>query len=174
MIFKEKQMFRTVADIETTWKSVSETTLKMMQALTDESLNQSVSDGHRTLGRIAWHIAMSLPEMAVKMGMDFSGFDYEQPVPNTAKEIADTYAKLSSTITERAKLDLTDTGMTEELEMYGAKMLRGAWLQVMINHEIHHRGQLTVLMRQAGLIVPGLYGPAKEEWANYGMEVPEV
>ena len=166
-------MFNSVAEFESSWKSVAATTSKMMQALTDESLNQSVSDGHRTLGRIAWHIAMSLPEMAVKMGMDFSGFNYEQPVPNTAKEIAETYAKLSSTITERAKLDWTDTGMLEELEMYGEKMPRGEWIQMLVNHEIHHRGQLTVLMRQAGLIVPGLYGPAKEEWSTYGMEEPK-
>jgi uncharacterized damage-inducible protein DinB len=26
------------------------------------------------------------------------------------------------------------------------------------------RGQLTVLMRQADLKVPGVYGPSKEEW----------
>ncbi len=27
------------------------------------------------------------------------------------------------------------------------------------------RGQMTVLMRQAVLAVPGIYGPAEEEWA---------
>ena len=40
----------------------------------------------------------------------------------------------------------------------------------LINHQNHHRGQMTVLMRQAGLTVPGVYGPAKEEWATAGME----
>jgi uncharacterized damage-inducible protein DinB len=33
---------------------------------------------------------------------------------------------------------------------------------------------MTVLMRQAGLAVPGVYGPAREEWAAYGMAAPEV
>ncbi|MBI2416475.1 MAG: hypothetical protein HYV28_00920 [Ignavibacteriales bacterium] len=28
---------------------------------------------------------------------------------------------------------------------------------------------MTVLMRQAGLKVPGAYGPSREEWAAYGM-----
>jgi uncharacterized damage-inducible protein DinB len=28
---------------------------------------------------------------------------------------------------------------------------------------------MTVLMRQAGLRVPGIYGPAKEEWEEHGM-----
>jgi uncharacterized damage-inducible protein DinB len=42
-------------------------------------------------------------------------------------------------------------------------------LRVLIQHEVHHRGQMTVLMRQAGLEVPGVYGPAREEWAACGM-----
>jgi hypothetical protein len=33
---------------------------------------------------------------------------------------------------------------------------------------------MTVLMRQAGLKVPGIYGPAKEEWSIYGAPVPEI
>ena len=31
-----------------------------------------------------------------------------------------------------------------------------------------------VLMRQAGLKVPGVYGPAREEWTAYGMQPPAV
>jgi hypothetical protein len=30
-----------------------------------------------------------------------------------------------------------------------------------------------VLMRQAGLSVPGVYGPAREEWAAMGMPAME-
>jgi uncharacterized damage-inducible protein DinB len=33
---------------------------------------------------------------------------------------------------------------------------------------------MTVLMRQAGIRVPGLYGPAKEDWAAFGQEEPPV
>ena len=46
--------------------------------------------------------------------------------------------------------------------MYGQKWKKKFTLQALILHEIHHRGQITVLMRQAGLRVPGSYGPAKE------------
>jgi len=47
-------------------------------------------------------------------------------------------------------------------------------LQVLVVHQAHHRGQMTVLMRQAGLKVPGVYGPAREEWTAYGMQPPAV
>ena len=49
--------------------------------------------------------------------------------------------------------------------MYGESWSRGAVLMSLIVHQAHHRGQMTVLMRQAGLRVPGVYGPAKEDWA---------
>ena len=47
-------------------------------------------------------------------------------------------------------------------------------LQGLIHHEIHHRAEMIVLMRLAGLPVPGLYGPTREEWTQYGMEPPAV
>ena len=32
-----------------------------------------------------------------------------------------------------------------------------------IHHGVHHRGQLMLLARQAGGVVPGVYGPNREE-----------
>lgn len=48
--------------------------------------------------------------------------------------------------------------------MYGMKWEKGFTLQILMHHEIHHRGQMTVLMRQEGLKNPGIMGPSKEEW----------
>ena len=67
----------------------------------------------------------------------------------------------------------TDADLPGEIDMYGEKWPRGQTLQALIAHEAHHRGQMTVLMRQAGLAVPGVYGPAREEWAAYGMPIQD-
>ena len=58
--------------------------------------------------------------------------------------------------------------------MYGEKWQRGLTLHILLQHEVHHRGQMTVLMRQAGLKVPNIYGPAKEGWAEYGADTPII
>jgi uncharacterized damage-inducible protein DinB len=58
--------------------------------------------------------------------------------------------------------------------MYGEKWKRAQTLASLVFHQIHHRGQMTVLMRQAGLKVPGIYGPAREEWSAWGMSPPAV
>jgi uncharacterized damage-inducible protein DinB len=34
---------------------------------------------------------------------------------------------------------------------------------VMLNHWYHHRGQLTVYLRQLGVPVPSIYGPSADE-----------
>ncbi|MCK6259572.1 DinB family protein [Fictibacillus sp. KIGAM418] len=47
--------------------------------------------------------------------------------------------------------------------MYGEKWENGLTLYILNCHQIHHRGQMTVLMRLAGLKVPGVYGPSIEE-----------
>jgi len=36
---------------------------------------------------------------------------------------------------------------------------------MLIAHQGHHRAQMTVLMRQAGLKVPGVYGPSEADKA---------
>lgn len=43
-----------------------------------------------------------------------------------------------------------------------------------LTDESHHRAQMTVLMRQAGLKVPGIRGPAKEDWSQFGAEPPQI
>ena len=54
--------------------------------------------------------------------------------------------------------------------MMETSILREHVLISLVRHQAHHRAQMTVLMRQAGLAVPGIYGPAREEWAAMGME----
>ncbi len=59
--------------------------------------------------------------------------------------------------------------LSEMIPMYGEQWPRGLALAMLISHETHHRGQMTVLMRQAGVPVPGVSGPSREEWEAMGM-----
>jgi uncharacterized damage-inducible protein DinB len=57
--------------------------------------------------------------------------------------------------------------------MYGETWKNGFSLWVLIAHQAHHRAQMIVLMREAGLKVPGVYGPSKEEWESMHMQPME-
>jgi uncharacterized damage-inducible protein DinB len=166
-------MFRMIDDFEKTWDNERESSLKVMRALTDASLNQMVSPGGRTLGRIAWHIVQTLSEMGGHAGLKIEGVDDKTPQPSHAGAIADAYAANAAALGRTVKASWTDADLPGEIDMYGQKWTRGQTLAVLIAHEVHHRGQMTVLMRQAGIAVPGVCGPAKEEWAAYGMPVQD-
>jgi len=165
-------MFRRVEDFITTYKEDSAATLKLLRALTDESLNQQVAEGHRKLGAIAWHLPMTIAEMMPRTGLTIEGYDINAQPPTSAAEIADTYERAANELLSAIETNWDDAALEVEDDMYGFKWKRGLSLFNLITHEMHHRGQMTVLMRQAGLTVPGTMGPSQEEWAQYGMEGP--
>ena len=82
--------------------------------------------------------------------------------------------KASQEILQQVTTTWTDESLQQEDDMYGMKWKKGLTLSILITHEVHHRGQMTVLMRQAGLKVPGVYGPSYDEWDQYGQKPPEV
>ncbi len=162
-------MFSTVEQFVTDFKNESIGTQKLLDLLTDESLNQKVWDEGRTLGFLGWHLVLTLGEMMGKAGLKLDAPAENANVPTVAKEIADTYRKVSSELLEKIAIEWKEKNLDEKIEMYGEKWSRSDTLTALIKHEIHHRGQITVLMRQAGLKVTGIYGPAKEEWAAFNM-----
>ena len=166
-------MFRTIEDFQQGWAYESEATLKLLDALTDASLRQPVAPGGRTLGRLAWHIVLSLREMLGTAGVSIAGPDQADLVPTEAKVIAHHYRTSAKALGPAVAARWTDAMLLETIPMYGEQWTRGATLASLVVHQAHHRGQMTVLMRQAGLRVPGIYGPAKEEWAAMGMPAQE-
>lgn len=167
-------MFVSIQDFIQSWKNHAEGTQRIMDTLTDQSLSQAVSPNDRTLGRIAWHITTSIHEMLSRTGLSFDAPEHEAPVPATAKAIADGYRQASKGLIQAIEAQWTDATLLETCDMYGEQWPKGLTLRILIQHEIHHRGQMTVLMRQAGLPVPGVFGPSREEWSQFGMEAPTV
>ncbi|WAH39116.1 DinB family protein [Alicyclobacillus dauci] len=167
-------MFQTVNGFLQSWGYEAEGTQRMLDALTDESLSQEVSPLDRTLGRIAWHVVGTIHEMMSRTGLQFEAPSEDAPVPTCAKEIAETYRRVNKAFVDAVKAQWTDSTLGQLSDMYGEEQPNSFFLMILIRHQIHHRGQMTVLMRQAGLSVPGLYGPSREEWANFGMAVPSI
>lgn len=167
-------MFRTIDDFVTFWTEHARGTEKVLAQLSDQSLTQPVSPGGRTLGRLAWHIVLTIPEMLREAGLSVSDPPEPGSVPLQARKIHEQYAAMSRQLTDQVRSHLTDADLLREVPMYGESWSLGKVLAAVVVHEVHHRGQLTVLMRQAGLPVPGVYGPSREEWAAFGMQPPAV
>ncbi|SMQ77930.1 Uncharacterized damage-inducible protein DinB (forms a four-helix bundle) [Bacillus sp. OV166] len=167
-------MFQTLDGFFKLWNIEVDATQKILNQLTDESLPQEVTPQNWTLGRIAWHTVTAIGVVASRTDLSFDSPNQDYPVPTSAKFISDSYQQASSALSQAIKNQWTDKSLREEQEIFGQKMCKGDILLLLIQHQIHHRGQMTILMRQAGLSVPGLYGPSKEEWAMIGMDAPKM
>jgi uncharacterized damage-inducible protein DinB len=168
-------MYRKLSDFLDDWKYESESTVKVLNNLSDESLTVKFNKEIRTPGRLAWHIVTTVGEMGHRTGLTFETVDENAPIPLTVKEIVDEYKRASDGMVKDINEKWNDETLLLEDDIIGNGEMwsKGKTLGVLITHQIHHRAQLTVVMRLAGLKVPGVYGPSKEEWANYGMELQE-
>lgn len=163
-------MIRKVSDFLEDWSYEREATLKVLHRLTDASLGVKVYPEGRTMGYLAWHLVLSVGEMMRRTGLSLGGPPEDSPAPASALTIAETYEAVSEALERDIENAWTDETLEMEDEMYGERWRRGKTLGVLILHQAHHRAQLTVLMRQAGLKVPGIYGPSREEWQSFGLQ----
>ncbi len=161
-------MFRRISDFESSWAYEREATIKIMKALTPASLDQKIDAKGRTLGRLAWHVTETVPEMLNKAGLAISEMPESEHSSDPSK-IVQEYSRVSQEALEAIKKNWSDDSLETTHEMYGNQWARGTILNILISHQIHHRAQMTVLMRQASLAIPGMYGPSREEWAEMNM-----
>lgn len=162
-------MFTSINDFVQEFEMESAITERVLDALTDESLQQIVSDNQRTLGQIAWHLVTSINFMT------YLGLSYDEPLaeadaPATAAGIASEYRRVGKAMLRAVRSQWTDETLSQIVNVGGEDWQNGASLRYSLRHEIHHRGQMTVLMRQAGIRVPNVLGPTREDWIEKGIE----
>lgn len=156
-------MYRKVEDFLAEWDRAAEGTTQVLEALTDEKLGQAIVDGHSTLGWLGWHLATAPTYFTGLIGLTVTAAGAPDDVPAQANEIVAAYKQTAEDVKREVEQHLTDEKLTEVLDVHGAPTPRGAVLRLLIDHQTHHRGQMTVLLRQAGLSVPGVMGPTKEQ-----------
>lgn len=158
-------MIRTIDDFLTQWQQEKASTLSVFSNLTDASLRQSWPDG-RSIGRLANHLIESLYGLPAQAGLPLVSIEANY---NTVEELIAAYDDGADRVAEAVSEGWHDGMMDDEIPMYRQTWKKGFCLLALILHQAHHRGQMTVLMRFAGLQVPGVYGPSKEERAAYNL-----
>ena len=152
-------------------KHEAATTRKCLERLPADKFDWKPHEKSVTLGRLAGHIVEMLlwVNVTVKEAeLDFAKMDYK---PTEYKDTAEMVADLDAKVDEAAEILSTapNEAMGENwklrngeeiyFEMPKAAVLRG----MVMNHIVHHRGQLSVYMRMLDIPVPGLYGPSADE-----------
>lgn len=156
-------MFTHTRHFVTTYTHESAQTARVLAELTDASLGRRIAEGYRSLGELAWHVVVSPRTIMRKAGLEFDAPDKTAPMPDRAAAIQSAYVDMAKAFIAAVEAHWPEEVLRRKIEFYGRTVPRGVALATTLYHEIHHRGQMTVLMRQAGLKVPGVYGPSADD-----------
>lgn len=148
----------------------TETTRRVLSRVPETHLDWRPHERSLTLGQLAMHVAM-IPGAIAELSLQPT-FDAATPIPRPGASSTEELLTVLDESVARARsvlhaMDDAELGApwramagdVEVLRMTRAQLLRS----VLLNHWYHHRGQLTVYLRQVGARVPSVYGPSADE-----------
>jgi uncharacterized damage-inducible protein DinB len=123
-----------------------------------------------SMGQLALHVA-TIPGAIADVATRLT-FDVRTSIPRpTPASSAELLGALSQSVATARKIlgEMGDAGLTASWKMVDGQrelmtMPRMLLLRnVLFNHWYHHRGQLTVYLRQVGALLPATYGASADE-----------
>jgi uncharacterized damage-inducible protein DinB len=147
----------------------AQTTRRVLERVPNDQLTWRPHAKARTLGELALHIANVPGAVAALVATSpVQAPQFTDPSPAKAAELIPA---LDASIS-RAKSILG--GMDDATLLATWRMMNGeqevialprvAMLRsIMLNHWYHHRGQLTVYLKELGVPIPSIYGPSADE-----------
>jgi uncharacterized damage-inducible protein DinB len=144
-------------------------TRRVLERVPDDRLGWKPHDKSMSLGQLALHVA-TMPGAVAGLARQspFPLPDFVQPSATSAAELIPTLdqsvAKAREILRAMDDAELASTwravdGHREVMALPVGALLRS----IMLNHWYHHRGQLSVYLRQVGALVPSIYGPSADE-----------
>jgi uncharacterized damage-inducible protein DinB len=147
------------------FEKVRERTLKVIKCIPEDKINWTYKEGKFTFADIIRHLA-TIERYMYAENAQFKPSRY----PGHGKELADGYKEI---------LEFFDKMHQESMEIFSKlsnedlqkKCLTPAgngislwkWLRAMIEHEIHHRGQIYLYLGMLDIATPPIYGLTSEE-----------
>jgi len=147
------------------------TTRKLLERVPEDKWDWTPHEKSMKLGRLACHVA-ELPFFATSTAqsdsMDFAKGEYKTVEAANRQQLLDAFDK-NATGARAAIAALSDEDLMKpwSLVMDGKALMTmpkaGVLRTIMMNHLIHHRGQLSVYLRLTDTPVPSIYGPSADE-----------
>jgi uncharacterized damage-inducible protein DinB len=145
------------------------TTRRVLERVPGDQLGWKPHKKARTLGELALHVASTPGAVAtIASQPEVQEPEFKDPTPAS---VAELIPALDQSVATAKRLlggmdDATLNG-TWRMKRNGQEVLampRAALLRsIMLNHWYHHRGQLSVYLRELGVPIPSIYGPSADE-----------
>ncbi len=145
------------------------TTRRLLERLPSDRLDWKPHAKSRSLGELATHVT-ELPRFGMRIEKD--RFQIGSEKAPSMKTAAEYVARFDENVAggRAAIAGTSDTAMDEEFPVvkpdgtvFFALKRRSILRRVLLNHSIHHRGQLSVYLRELDVPLPSVYGPTADE-----------
>jgi uncharacterized damage-inducible protein DinB len=147
----------------------AEITKRLLDIIPEDKLGWRPHPKAKSLGELAMHIAMlqrGVAELGQPDTADLSDLSAEPEAASRA-QILETFAKslekakeiVGSTDDARA---MAEWKITKDGNTLMAMPRVGFWRTILLNHNYHHRGQLSTYLRQLDVPLPSIYGPSAD------------
>ncbi len=147
------------------------TTRRLLERLPEPQLAWKPHDKSMTLGRLATHIA-EIPGwvggIVDQTEFDLGAGGYTPPALDRVPEIVALFDRGIAAATDALRRQNNDTLLAGwRLKKNGQLVMEmprmGMIRTLLMNHLIHHRGQLSVYLRLQNVPLPSIYGPTADE-----------
>lgn len=146
-------------------------TRRVLERVVEDKLDWRPHEKSLSLGQLAMHVATipaALARMSTQEKLDINGRSIPRPSPATTAELLDTFDRNLAEAREIIGSMNGDSLATSWKMVDGDRVLidipRAQFFRsILLNHWYHHRGQLTVYLRQTGALVPAIYGASADE-----------
>ncbi|MEO8649414.1 MAG: DinB family protein [Acidobacteriota bacterium] len=147
------------------------TSRKCLERVPAEKFHWKPHEKSMEFGSLAVHIAEMFgwtPPTMQQSELDFAKMDYKQYEPATTEDLVEFFDKTVAEAIEALRNASDDQFMEPWTLKNGEKsyftMPKIAVMRAFVmNHIIHHRGQLSVYLRLNDIPVPSIYGPSADE-----------
>jgi len=140
------------------------TTRRVLEAASTGNANYKPDPNSKTALELAWHLAASEPFFL--NGVASGAYGPGGPMPESIKTGADVVAWYDEHLPKAiaAVSTLKGEALTRNIDFFGVFSFPAiAYVGLMCNHSIHHRGQLSAYLRAMGSKVPKIYGGSHDE-----------
>ena len=153
------------------FSSEAATTRKLLERLPEDKFGWQPHDKSMSLGLLGSHIVEAATWLKLILEQDEMQFDRDSYVPvvyETVAELLDAFDKGMAEAVEVMQGQSDENLMaTWRMAVDGKQMFEMPRIAVIrgmiLNHIVHHRGQLSVYLRLNDVPVPSIYGPSADD-----------
>src|SRR5271154_2019579 len=143
--------------------NVRERTLRVARCIPPDKMDWTYAEGKFTLGDLLRHIALAERDMWAEnvQGKPSRNGSYEEVGNDLAATLELMQRLHSESMVIFAKL--TDEQLAGKSVTPGGELATWKWLRAMVEHEVHHRGQIYMYLGILGVKTPPIFGLTSEE-----------